>query len=113
MLRVEFQNAANTITMRIEGRLVGAFAEEIRTLVARCKIPRELLVDVSDVTYVDAVGEQVLAWLGRIGAEFLADTSYPRDVCERLDLPLASERTRSRLAGYAEALPRPQYAHRS
>ena len=113
MLRVEFQNAANTLTLRIEGRLVGTFAEEARTLVTRCKIQQRLLVDVSEVTYVDAAGEQVLAWLGGIGAEFVADGSYPRDVCERLELPLMGERSRSRLAGEAHSLPRSQSAHRS
>ena len=113
MLRVEFQNAANTLTLRIEGRFVGTFAEEARTLVTRCKIPSGLVVDVSDVTYIDDHGEQVLAWLGRIGAEFVADSSYTRDVCERLDLQLAGERARSRYAGDTQGLTGRQYAHRS
>jgi hypothetical protein len=108
MLRVEFHNAADTLTIRVEGRFVGAFAEEARTLVARCKIPRELVVDLSEVTYVDTVGEQVLAWLGRVGAEFVADSSYPRDVCERLDLPLVGQRTGSKFAGVSQGPPRSQ-----
>jgi anti-anti-sigma regulatory factor len=88
MLRVELRNATNTLTLRMEGRLVGTFAEEVRKLVARSNIPRKLVVDVSEVTFVDTVGEQVLAWLGRIGAEFVAESSYPRHVCEGLNLPL-------------------------
>lgn len=43
MLRVEFQDAANTLTIRIEGRFVGTFAEEVRILMARCNIPRKLV----------------------------------------------------------------------
>ncbi len=89
MLRVEFQNAPDTLILRMEGRLVGTFAEEVRKLVARCSIPWKLVVDMSEVTFVDTVGEQVLAWLGRIGARFVAESSYPRDVCERLNLSLA------------------------
>jgi predicted pyridoxine 5'-phosphate oxidase superfamily flavin-nucleotide-binding protein len=88
MLRVELPNAANTLTIRIEGRFVGTFAEEVRMLMARCKIPWKLVVDVSEVTFVDSIGEQVLDWLGRIGGKFVAENSYPRDVCERLDLAL-------------------------
>lgn len=88
MLRVEFNNAANTTTMRIEGRMVGVFAEEARALAARCKIPQALVVDVSEVTFVDAAGEEVLSWLGQIGGEFVAESCYSRDVCEYLHLPL-------------------------
>ena len=112
MLRVEFQNAANTLTIRIEGRFVGTFAEEARTLLTRGKIPRKLVVDVSEVTYVDPVGEQVLAWLGRIGAEFVADSCYLRDVCERLNLRLVGQRTGSRFAGDYQDSPTSQYPHR-
>jgi len=57
--------------------------------VARTHIPRRLVVDVSEVTFVDGVGEDVLAWLGRIGAEFVAESSYARHVCEGLQLSLA------------------------
>ena len=88
MLRAEFEDATNTLTLRMEGRLVGAFAEEVRKLMGRCRISRKLVVDVSEVTFVDMIGEHVLVWLGRIGAEFVADSSYPRDVCERLHLSL-------------------------
>jgi hypothetical protein len=33
----------------------------------------------------------VLLFLKRLGAEFIAETSYALDVCERLDLPLADK----------------------
>jgi len=89
MLRVEFQDVANAFTLRVQGRLAGIFAEEVRKLVGQQEMPRKLVVDLSDVTFVDTVGEQVLDWLGRIGAEFVADSSYPRDVCERLHLSFA------------------------
>jgi anti-anti-sigma regulatory factor len=89
MLRVEFKDAANTLTLRMEGRLVGTFAEEVRKLVARSTLPRRLVVDMSEVTFVDTAGEQVLAWLARVGAEFVAESSYPRHVCDGLHLPVA------------------------
>ena len=34
-------------------------------------------------------GEQVLSFLGRMGAEFVAPNSYSLDVCERLNLSVA------------------------
>jgi len=89
MLRVEFHDAANTLTMRVEGRFVGAFATNARELVTHCKVPEKLVVNLSEVTFVDAVGDEVLSWFGRIGGEFVADNSYPLHVCERLHLPMA------------------------
>jgi hypothetical protein len=89
MLRVEFQEAGNILTMRVEGRFVGPFAEDTRDLVTRCKIPPRFVVNLSEVTFVDAVGEEMLSWLARIGGKFIADNCYPLHVCERLHLPMA------------------------
>ena len=93
MMRVDFQDSASALTLRVEGRLVGTSAEELRNLVAHGKLPPRLVVDLSDVTFVDDLGEQMLSWLGRIGTEFVAESSYPRDVCERLHLLLVDDRT--------------------
>ena len=92
MLRVEFQDLGKTVTMRLEGRLVGPFAEDTRDLVTRCKIPPQLVVNLSEVTFVDAVGEEMLSWLARIGGKFIADNCYSLHVCERLHLPMAAKR---------------------
>src|ERR1700684_911025 len=89
MLRVELQDVGNTVTMRLEGRFVGPFAKDTRDLVTRCKIPLRLVVNLSEVMFVDAMGEEVLLWLARIGGEFVAENCYPLHVCERLHLPMA------------------------
>jgi hypothetical protein len=89
MLRVEVQDIGNTVTMRVEGRFVGPFAKDTRDLVTSCRIPLRLVVNLSEVTFVDVVGEEVLSWLARIGGEFVAENSYPLHVCERLHLPMA------------------------
>jgi hypothetical protein len=91
MLRVEFQDVGNTVTMRPEGRFVGTFAKDTRDLVTRCKIPSRLVVNFSEVTFVDAVGEEVLLWLARIGGEFVAENCYPLHVCERLHFAHGAE----------------------
>jgi hypothetical protein len=93
MLRVELQDVGKTVTMRLEGRFVGPFAEDARELVMRCKIRLRLVVNLSEVTFVDAVGEEMLLWLARIGGKFIADNCYPLHVCERLHLPMAPKRT--------------------
>lgn len=90
MLRVDVQEKDSCVTMRVEGRFVGRFAEDVRDLVFRKNLPGPLVVDLSHVSYVDDTGEEVLMWLGRIGAKFLTDNAYSSDVCRRLSLPLFS-----------------------
>jgi hypothetical protein len=92
MLRVEFQDAGKTLVMRLEGRFVGPFVEDTRGLLTRRNIPPRLIVNLSEVTFVDAVGEEMLLWLARIGGKFIADNCYPLHVCERLHLPMAPKR---------------------
>ena len=89
MLRVEMHDSSNAVIFRVEGRFTGEGAEHVRTLVMRCPMKMKLVVDLSEVSFIDAVGEEVLSFLRRFGAEFVAETSYPLDVCERLCLPLA------------------------
>ena len=92
MLHVELHQEEKQLSLRLEGRLVGIFAEEVRDLAMRGDITRSVIVDVSEVTFVDAVGESVLCWLKRIGAEFVAESLYSQHICEHLRLPLANER---------------------
>jgi hypothetical protein len=95
MLRVEVHDVGNTVTMRLEGRFVGPFAGDTRDLVMRCRIPLRLIVNLSEVTFVDAIGEETLSWLARIGGEFVAENCYPLHVCERLHLPMAPKCARA------------------
>jgi anti-anti-sigma regulatory factor len=91
MLRVELQETDSACICRLEGRFTGEQAEHARMLATRCLIPLSIVVDLTDVMYVDDTGEDVLLLLKRLGAQFIAETSYSRDVCERLDLPQASQ----------------------
>lgn len=89
MLRVDVRNSANTLSLKLEGRFTGDDAENTRTLITRCRDGMRLLVDLTEITFIDSVGEEVLWFFSRFGAEFVAQSSYTLDVCERLDLPLA------------------------
>jgi hypothetical protein len=91
MLRVEMHNSANSLSLKLEGRFTGDDAESTRTLITRCRDGMRLVVDLTDVIFIDSVGEEVLSFFGRFGAEFAASTSYTLDVCERLNLSLARD----------------------
>ena len=91
MLRVETQQLDGSLLCRLEGRFIGEGAEEARTLVTRCDSGLKLVVDLTDMMFVDAIGEQVLSLAKKLGAQFIAETAYSRDVCERLDLPMVQK----------------------
>jgi anti-anti-sigma regulatory factor len=87
MLRVESQELDGALVCSLEGRFTGEGAEYVQTLVSRCQVSKKLVIDLTEIIYVDAIGENVLLLLKRLGAQFVAETSYSRDVCERLHLP--------------------------
>ncbi len=89
MLRVETRNSADTWRIMLEGRFTGDDAEHARMLITRCPVGMKLIVDLTEVVFIDDVGEEVLSFLGRLGAEFVAPNSYTLDVCERLNLSVA------------------------
>jgi len=92
MLRVQTQELDGALICQLEGRFTGKGAEEVRMLITRCDSKLELVVDLTDVMFIDSVGEEVLLFVKRLGAEFVAETSYSRDICERLHLPLVGKR---------------------
>ena len=89
MLRVDIHDSANALSLKLEGRFTGNDAENTRTLMARCHDGMTLIVDLTEVTFIDSVGEEVLSYFGQFGAKFVAETSYTLDICERLHLRLA------------------------
>jgi hypothetical protein len=89
MLRFEIRNSGETWHIMLEGRLTGDDAEHVRMRITRCPVSIKLIVDLTEVVFIDNVGEQVLSFLGRLGAVFVAPNSYTLDVCERLNLGVA------------------------
>ncbi len=89
MLRAEMQHSAKVLVLRLEGRFAGDDAEHVRVLVTRHNIETPLVVDLTEVTFIDPVGEATLSFFSRLGGKFIAEDVYTLEVCERLHLPLA------------------------
>ena len=92
MFRAEILWLTNGPTLKMEGRLAGEWAEQARRLVTSDVVPKGLIVDLTEVCYVDSAGERLLSWLGSVGAIFAASNVYAAAVCERLDLSLCRRR---------------------
>ena len=90
MFRVETHHKADTLLIRAEGRLSGDNAEHAQSLITRCTGGTRTVIDLTDLTAIDTIGEEILSFFGRLGARFVADNAYSRYLCERLDLPLVS-----------------------
>ena len=86
MFRAEIQWLANGPTLKLEGKLVADWAEQARCLVTKDVLPKGLIVDLTEVSYIDSVGEQLLKWLASVGAVFVAGSVYAIAVCDRLRL---------------------------
>lgn len=89
MLRVEVDDSANTLRLKLQGRLVGEEAKNTRLLMTRYRAGMSVVVDLTEVTFADTAGEDLLSFFGGFGADFIAETSYSRYICERLDLHVA------------------------
>lgn len=98
MLRVTTSHTVDILTFKLEGRLTGERAEQVRTLVTRSNAEMRLIVDITELMFVDALGEEVLSFLKRLGAQFLAETAYSLDVCERVHLPLVPKQASGTLS---------------
>src|SRR5271166_1879724 len=86
MFRAEILWLASGPTLKLEGKLVADWAEQARRLVTKDVLPKGLIVDLTDVSYIDSVGEQLLKWLASVGALFVAGSVYAIAVCDRLGL---------------------------
>ena len=89
MLRINTQQSDGALICRLEGRFTGQGAEQVRLLVIRLDAKLRLVVDLTEMMFIDAIGEEVLSFVKKLGAQFIAETAYSRDTCERLNLPLA------------------------
>ena len=67
MLRIDADEEDGKATMKIAGQLGGPRAEEVRRQVLRCKNAPRVVVDLSEVTFIDNSGEE--CWRGWVVSE--------------------------------------------
>ena len=86
MFRAEIQWLASGPTLKLKGRLVADWAEQARSLVNKDVVPKGLIVDLTELSYIDSEGEQLLRWLANLGAVFVGNSVEALAVRDRLRL---------------------------
>lgn len=73
MLKITIENSADVATFVLEGKLAGPWVDELERiwLALRHDSPNKLvMVDLCEVTFVDAEGRKLLTWMYEEGARF-------------------------------------------
>jgi len=87
-LRITIQDTAETLQMRLEGRVAGPWASELDRvwLEAAPRLQsKKLVIDLHNVTYADANGKQVLRDIyAQTHAQFVATTPWTQFLAEEV-----------------------------
>ena len=71
MLKITIDNAMNAATLKLEGRLAGPWVGELERswhAVKDGSRDKPVIVDLCEVTFVDAEGRKLLSWMYEQGA---------------------------------------------
>jgi len=93
MLRITSCNAGEKFMLKLEGKLSGPWVEELK----RCwrtssHIYKDLVVDLSGLTYVDSAGKQLLCSIVREGSKLVGSGLMPKSLIEEICGEKAPER---------------------
>lgn len=87
-LRITFQDTAEAIEMRLEGRVAGPWASELDRVwleTAPRLASKKLIIDLHNVTYADATGKQVLRTIfAQTQATFITNTPWAQFLAEEV-----------------------------
>ena len=87
MMKIEIQESPDSVVLKVEGRLAGAFAAELENCwnAARASQPeRAISVDLKNVTCVDRAGRYLLQLMHRNGVPFLRAGLAVQDILEQI-----------------------------
>jgi len=85
MLKITIHNSTNAATLNLEGRLAGAWVQELERSwrVVRVDSPdKPVVVDLCDVTFVDSDGRKLLSSMYEQGARLRAFGCMAKGVVE-------------------------------
>ena len=85
MLKITIHNSTNVATLNLEGRLAGPWVSELerswRTVKEDAR-DKPVVVDLCEVTFVDAEGTKLLSWMYEQGARLRTFGCMARGIVE-------------------------------
>lgn len=86
MLKVTTTAQNHTITLKLEGRLVGPWVQEVtRVWMDTMQQPQKsYVVDLRSVTFIDRSGQALLASMSRQGAQLIAADCLTRNIVDEI-----------------------------
>jgi hypothetical protein len=86
MLRVTTMDENQTITLKLEGKLIGPWVEEVtRVWTDTARSPRSsYIVDLRSVTFIDNPGRALLRAMSERGARFVASDCLTRTIIDEI-----------------------------
>lgn len=75
MLRMTFDKGLEATTLKLEGKVTAPWADELQRTwdeLAADRPAKSIIVDLSDVTFIDSEGKSILSWMSKQGADLRA-----------------------------------------
>jgi hypothetical protein len=84
LLRITEQRRSGSRTLKLEGKLAGAWVGELERVWRSVGTPEGVLVDLCSVRFVDALAKNLLAQMYHGGADLVANTPLIKQVVEEV-----------------------------
>ncbi len=87
MLRITLHDSPTVLRFQLEGKLVGPWVAELRhswQTARSVQAGRQLVIDLTDVAFIDESGKQLLGELCERGAQFVAREPLTRAIVEQV-----------------------------
>jgi anti-anti-sigma regulatory factor len=84
LLRITVQKGSGPSTLKLEGKLAGPWVEELKNVWRSESAAGAVLVDLFEVSFVDASGKDLLTQMWQGGADFVADSPLMKQVIEEV-----------------------------
>jgi hypothetical protein len=93
VLKITTEAKPEATRIKLEGKLAGPWVGELERAwrsAAEGRPAAEIILDLSDVTFIDAEGRKLMAWICRQGARFHTSGCMTRWIVEQIQKDCAS-----------------------
>ncbi len=88
MLRITVQTEGNKTVLKLDGKITGPWIKELEScweMLRQLQAGKPMVVDLSDVSFINPSGSQLLERMHREGAELLGEGPLTRSIVEEIE----------------------------